>query len=305
VACHYRHLKINQQKANDMIDEEITSASPSKQSPITGDYEATGLLGMGGFLFYYVGCIFAITDKHPILRFHADHMGDAFDIDFSEMVGTFTKSADKLEGKCRFELATAEEGAGGIELTIWKDDVIVGFFTGTSEGLGEAVLTGSGKLTIPATSTHDNVLTFKGISPGIKTMKFDYGDMYKITSGQPWGELTTNYDSTTKELTIDVVAGRSNSKDCAEWYSTGYTNGEMIHTRGGSTMPSELNFSIKGVLTINDTSKFNLCLGQGHDGDHDNWYLASIAMVSDSDHKNGYLGSYRLTQEDSAIFNVE
>jgi hypothetical protein len=271
-----------------------------------GEYEATGLLGMGGFLFYYIGCIFAVADpKHPILRFHADGLGDDFDVDSSEMVGAFTKSPDKLTGKCHFTLENADLEEGAIELTILQDDAVVGVFTGVSEGFGEAILKGTGKLTIPETKEHNNNFTFEG-DHSIKSISFDYGDLYTITKGQPWGEVTTSNSHSGSTLKIDIGAGRKESTSNASWYNAtvNSNHNQMFHTRGGDNVPSELNFAIKGVLTINNVP-FNVCLGQGASGSYNNWHLASESASATHPHKDGFLGNFKLSQSGSSEFKVK
>jgi len=270
-----------------------------------GIYEATGLLGMGGFLFYEIGCIFLISDlKNPVLRFHSDGIGDVFDIDTSEMEGSFNKTVANLVGKCRFKLVNVDVEEGAIELTIFQNDAIVGFFTGVSEGLGEAVIEGNGKLTIPETKTHNNNITFAG-DKTIKSISFDYGDLYTITPGQPWGEVETTSSHNGSTLKIDIGAGRKDNKSNADWFNAvvNSANEKMFHTRGGDNVPKELNFAIKGTLTING-DKFNICIGQGHTGSYDNWHIASESASSKHPYKDGYIGKYYFSSDDSDEFKV-
>jgi hypothetical protein len=79
----------------------------------------------------------------------------------------------------------------------------------------------------------------------------------------------------------------------------------MIHTLGGDHIPKELNFSIKGKLSINDTV-FDICLGQGHTDSKNNWHLASPDINSDTNGKNGVIGGkYRLSQDGSHSLIVQ
>jgi hypothetical protein len=270
-----------------------------------GIYEATGLLGMGGFLFYEIGCIFMVADpNNPVLRFHSDGVGDVFDIDTSQMEGTFSKPVADLVGRCTFELVNADFEEGGIELTIFQNDLTVGVFTGISEGFGEAGIVGKGKLTIPETKTHNNKITFAG-DKNIKSISFDYGDLYTITEGQPWGEVETTGSNNGSTLTIDIGAGWANDSKNADWFNkvVNSVNEKMFHTRGGDNVPKKLHFAIKGILTING-DKFNVCIGQGRTGDYNNWHIASESASSKHPYKDGYIGKYYFTSHNSDEFKV-
>ncbi|MBL4706364.1 MAG: hypothetical protein JKY54_17685 [Flavobacteriales bacterium] len=280
-----------------------------KKSDFIGTYEATGLLGMGGFLFFYVGCIFLVDDiENPTLRFHGDGIGDDFDGETSEMEGSFSKSPAELAdiGECTYSLETAEFEEGAIELTIMQNGEVVGVFLGDSEGIGEAVLVDKkGKLTIPSTKEHDNQLIFEG-DDTIQSITFDYGDLYSISDGQPWGEVETTSSKDGSKLTIDIGAGRHKTAPPATWYNevVGSDGDKMFHSQGGDNVPSVLNFAIKGVLTINQ-DKFNVCLGQGQDGSYNNWHLASDKVSASHPHKSGDLGNYHLTPSGSYKFKVK
>ncbi|WP_158729660.1 MULTISPECIES: hypothetical protein [unclassified Flavobacterium] len=270
-----------------------------------GIYEATGLLGMGGFLFYEIGCVFLVADpKNPVLRFHSDGIGDDFDISTSEIEGSFSKPVADLVGKCTFELVNVDFEEGGIELTIFQNDLPVGVFTGISEGVGEAAIKGKGKLTIPETKTHNNNIIFAG-DKTIKSISFVYGDLYTITPGQPWGEVETTSSHNGSTLKIDIGAGRKDNPENAKWFNdvVSSVNEKMFHTRGGDNVPKELNFAIKGLLTING-DKFNVCIGQGSSGDYNNWHIASENASSKHPYKDGYIGKYYFSSDDSDEFKV-
>lgn len=78
----------------------------------------------------------------------------------------------------------------------------------------------------------------------------------------------------------------------------------MVHTLGGSNIPGKLNFAVKGTLTVNG-HPFDVCLGQGHNSDGNNWHLASRSITADADNKNAEIGNgIRLEQDGSHAFDV-
>jgi hypothetical protein len=273
-----------------------------------GEYPAEGLLGMGGFLFYGLGCVFVYDDvTQPTLRLSADGFGDDFDADTSEMIGTFTDVPKNLEGECRFDLETIDFEEGVIQLTIRKNGSVVGIFTGDSEGLGEAILRDKkGKLEIPATKEYNNDIIFEG-KDGIESIVFAYGNQYSITSGQPWGGVETTSSNNGSKLTIDVGAGRKNNKTPAEWYNDTVNSDttKMFHSRGGKNVPKKLHFAFNGILSINGDS-FNVSIGQGEDGWYNNWHIASPEMKSTESRKTGTFedGKYRIWSTDSYHFKI-
>ncbi|MCF2908431.1 hypothetical protein L1285_08855 [Pseudoalteromonas sp. DL2-H2.2] len=280
------------------------------KTDFAGEYIAEGLLGMGGFLFYYLGCLFFVDDpENPTVRFHADGFGDDFVIDTTELVGAFNKSPQELvkhdSGKCTYTLKDAELEEGVMILSIFQDDIKVGEFKGESEGVGEAFNTQRpGKLTIPKPKEHKNNFYFKG-SSGIESINFYYGNVNSVTPGQPWGEITSTQENHNKTVKIVVDSGRKADKANAKWFNeTVNSDGnKMFHTRGGDNVPSKLNFAIKGILEING-EQFNVCLGQGTSGTYNNWHLASEDITSPHPHKAGDIGDFHLTQSGSDEFIV-
>ena len=155
---------------------------------------------------------------------------------------------------------------------------------------------------------HDNHLHIHR-KDNVTSSEFDYNDAYNITKGQPFNGVTVG--NITGQMTdIDVNAGRKGSKEVAQWYidSVGRDSTHMIHTMGGDAVPEKLNFAIKGTLTINGNA-FEVCIGQGHHGDNNNWHLASQALKADANNKSGTIGnsltnSFRITQTGTYGFNL-
>lgn len=149
------------------------------------------------------------------------------------------------------------------------------------------------------TTMHDNEFNFVA-STNVVSIKFVFSGDYIITTGQPWGGVASNGGK------IIVKAGRHGSKECAKWFkdyvASKYEN--MIHTVGGENLPDELNFAIKGTLTV-DGQSFEICLGQGHrpSTGENNWHIASRSIVADADAKNGTLG-IRMLQDGTHAFRL-
>ncbi|BAW80671.1 hypothetical protein TAO_1301 [Candidatus Nitrosoglobus terrae] len=149
------------------------------------------------------------------------------------------------------------------------------------------------------TTMHDNEFDFNA-STNVTSVSFKFSGEYIITDGQPWGGVSANSGK------ITVKAGRKGSEKCAKWFkdyvASEYQN--MIHTVGGDNLPDELNFAIKGVLTI-DGADYEICLGQGHRSStgQNNWHIASKSIIADQDAKNGTLG-IRMLQNGTHAFDL-
>ncbi len=147
-------------------------------------------------------------------------------------------------------------------------------------------------------STHENEFVFES-NNGLK-VDFKYNNDNIITHGQDFNGVTTKDTTSKTKCTVTVKAGRKGSSRCADWYKQSVNNNKnhMIHTGSGEHSPSNLNFAIKGILTI-DTDSYEVCLGQGHNkNSQNNWHLASIEISSDSNGKQGDISNkYTLKQD--------
>lgn len=149
------------------------------------------------------------------------------------------------------------------------------------------------------TKVHNNEIQFEAQSSDLE-VSFAYNDEYIVSDGQPFDGVTCKSEG--EMLTITIKAGRHGTSRCADWF-TSFVNGEnsrMIHTSGGDNKPDNLNFAIKGTLTINDND-FEICLGQGS---IKNWHLASDDITADENAKNGDIGDYRLSQSGTCKFII-
>lgn len=149
------------------------------------------------------------------------------------------------------------------------------------------------------TKIHNNDFDFKK-GRGVSSISFVYDGKSKVSNGQPFGGVTSSGGN------ISVQAGRHKTKEVADWYKSFVNDNtvHMVHTGGGSKDPAELNFAIKGTLTINGHS-FEICLGQGSNSGGNNWHLASVDITTDADNKNAEIGNgIRLSQKGNSSFEV-
>lgn len=92
---------------------------------------------------------------------------------------------------------------------------------------------------------------------------------YSISSGQPWGGVTTGtgaFDA----LQITAQAGRHDSSGPAEFFTQ--NTSAMIGGAAYGDTPSELNFAFTGTLTV-DGNSYDLVVGQGSNMDGNNWWF--------------------------------
>ena len=111
------------------------------------------------------------------------------------------------------------------------------------------------------------------------------GQSYKITSGQPWGGVTTQ-----NQLSIDAMAGRQNSTDPADFFNTLRQGAAFT---GSDPGPNDLNFAFSGVFTISANQfsgspvpivNYNILLGQGSDGSGiNNWWISGPGFTYQQD----------------------
>lgn len=95
---------------------------------------------------------------------------------------------------------------------------------------------------------------------------------HSITSGQPWGGVSTSYPTGTFE--IDAKAGRHGSSSVASWFKSHASAATCANWPSGCPdWPSNLNFAFTGNITINGTG-YPITIGQGSVGGvHNNWWI--------------------------------
>lgn len=100
---------------------------------------------------------------------------------------------------------------------------------------------------------------------------------HKFTDGQPYeGVFSINAYSG-----LVVKAGRKGSKAVAEWFNQQNRNASIARSLS-DFYPSELNFAVKGVLTLtvgeHEYVSPEICIAQGHVMSNNNWWIGSPHM---------------------------
>ena len=132
-----------------------------------------------------------------------------------------------------------------------------------------------------STTEHDNDFTF--VIPGLSKVGFQERD-HSISSGQPYGGVSV------KGTTVTIKAGRHKTSQVADWFDSAVKGGGGIALTYGDTSPDELNFAVRGTLTlvINNVTytaqNFVLAQGSTTTGGN-NWWLGS-AQMSGITHSN-------------------
>jgi hypothetical protein len=125
-------------------------------------------------------------------------------------------------------------------------------------------------------SEHDNWVVFIPMD-GSPTLSFTLTG-HVITSGQPWSGVVTG--SQGGSWALDAKAGRHNSSGCASWFHNRCSNADCCNWPSGcNPWPDELNFAFTGTLTIDGTA-YNITIGQGSDGIHNNWWFGGPGWTS-------------------------
>lgn len=96
--------------------------------------------------------------------------------------------------------------------------------------------------------------------------------------------ITVESDIGENRSYLQIYCNRNNNTDSANIFAAavkGMTNPVVFCTNqsGKSDLPSELNFVINGTITLqhlgSDSFNINICVGQGHSGAVNNWWLAT------------------------------
>ena len=119
------------------------------------------------------------------------------------------------------------------------------------------------------TTEHDNWVYMDVWEDSVQ-ISFAFSD-HSITSGQPWGGISTSYPTGTFE--IDAKAGRHGSSSVASWFKSHASAATCANWPSGCPdWPSNLNFAFTGNITINGT-EYPITIGQGSVGLHNNWWI--------------------------------
>jgi hypothetical protein len=94
-------------------------------------------------------------------------------------------------------------------------------------------------------------------------------DDHSITSGQPWGGVSTGQPDL--DWGIDVKAGRKGSSSPAAWFRS-HASAATCTADCNTDWPADLNFAIKGTITI-DGHGYPVTIGQGSTFGKNNWWI--------------------------------
>jgi hypothetical protein len=110
---------------------------------------------------------------------------------------------------------------------------------------------------------------------GLTEVAFQERD-HSITNGQPYNGVSCS------GTRLTVQAGRHNSVGVADWFKTNTSGGGGIALTYSDTAPDDLNFAVRGTLTLKIAGIYytaqNFILGQGHSGTSNNWWIGSATM---------------------------
>lgn len=100
-----------------------------------------------------------------------------------------------------------------------------------------------------------------------------------ITPGQPSSQPAAISCSGTQWTTV-LQAGRKGSGDVAASFMTasGGGPGNVFGLDSGAKTPGKLNFFFQVTATFTNGAQVVLCLGQGHTGAYNNWWIGSPSI---------------------------
>lgn len=130
------------------------------------------------------------------------------------------------------------------------------------------------------TSIHSNLVTIYPAddeSPLYDGLSFTPSGPYDITSGQPWGGVTTATGAF-GSLQITAQAGRHDSSGPAAFFTSNAS--ALVGGDSYSNTPSELNFAFTGTLSVNGND-YPLVVGQGSNDVSNNWWFGGQGWTQD------------------------
>jgi hypothetical protein len=110
---------------------------------------------------------------------------------------------------------------------------------------------------------------------------------YEVTKGQPWEGVSTSIDTEKHYAWLYVMAGRKGSYDVGYWFRAQVGSGAALGVLAKARLPTDLNFAIRGDLTIKAGGMKLFCkdvvLGQGHSFPFNNWWVGGPNMKLEND----------------------
>jgi hypothetical protein len=124
-----------------------------------------------------------------------------------------------------------------------------------------------------------NEFTFKMV--GLSDFKFEIHEHY-ITPKQPFNGITKT-QCNQEGCTITVVAGRSQSKEVANWFKLKIGQGSAIGCASFDRLPDKLNFAFIGTMSFSHKGRtytgHDIVLAQGHNArSRNNWWIGGSNM---------------------------
>ena len=127
----------------------LANANLTANSPV---WAGGGLLDVAGFIYYTMNLTVALTNFTPGAKavvFDAKGVSWIVAATTCQVVGMFGVDPATVGGDCYFQLEIIAAGGGATVLTLYNPaGVMYGSFVGPSEGLGAAIVHGSGTLTV-------------------------------------------------------------------------------------------------------------------------------------------------------------
>ena len=162
-----------------------------------------------------------------------------------------------------------------------KNLTLIGFLVLTAFAM--AIITGCAKEKIvvvkvtpePTVALRDNIAEFVRY-PSINNVTYISNGQYSITSGQPWGGISTSESD--GSCIINARAGRKGSTGPVQWFK-GRASQAFCASGQEAAWPIDLNFAFDGTLII-DGNSYQLVVAQGNDGIHNNWWIGGTGWTS-------------------------
>jgi hypothetical protein len=127
----------------------LANAHLTANSPV---WAGGGLLDVAGFVYYTMNLTVALTNFTPGAKavvFDAKGVSWIIAATTCQVAGIFGVDPATVGGDCHFQLEILTAGGGATVRTLYSTaGVLYGSFVGPSEGLGAAVVNGSGTLTV-------------------------------------------------------------------------------------------------------------------------------------------------------------
>jgi hypothetical protein len=283
------------------------SSEKDAKSSETHPYPAYALSEETGAIFYDFNCKFIYTSSSPFARLSATGIGNVVGFGSAELFGGFDDNPYLHIGVVHFSLESAAFEGGGAVLTIRdaENKKTIGTFAGETEGFIESTLKDKkGHLHKPTTG-HENLFRIQA-NPPIKVLAY-HGEEAVIAVGQPYDGVDSYYPLKDYRnwLVIDVKAGRNETEgqNAAAFFNNGIGNDPAnfishMNDDNGSHLPTRLNFSIRGILTI-DGVEHEIFLGQMHETSktQNQWLFGSKELKS-AGYNNGIFAGLTVQMND-------